>query len=30
MSPLLVYGVLLFVLALGLSIWDAWRLERGD
>lgn len=30
MSALAIYAGLLFALALGLSIWDAWRTERGD
>lgn len=30
MSALLIYAGLLFALALGLSLWDTWRLERGD
>ncbi len=27
---LLVYAGLLFGLALALSLWDVWRVERGD
>lgn len=29
-AVLLWYAVCLFVLALVLSVWDAWRNERGD
>ena len=27
---LLIYALGLFFLALGLSLWDVWRTERGD